>query len=383
MAVATSFDRGAMPKPLFVITLDTEPDNEWGRPRVATTQNARYIPRFHQLCASKGLKVTYLMTLEMAEDEFLRTYLEPRLRYGECEVGAHLHPWNTPPLAPVSEDDLAHHPYPFEYPQEIQRQKLETLVAAIERYYGRRPTSYKAGRWGLDAVHARLLEELGFLVDTSVCPGINWGPSKGDPRGSGGPNFNRAPAQPYRLSKDDVCRPGSMGLLEIPPTIVFYSALGRYLPPVRALYWRIRRVRRAFDRYHVGSLWLRPYPYMTVARLARVAKLALGAGTPVLNLTLHSSELMPGGSPYNRTDASIEDLFERLEQYFTLVASQGVESVTLTEARERLIANAATVAGDGGDSLSATSAAGDATEPSGGAPRASATAARSAGSAAR
>jgi len=347
-----------VPKPLFVITLDTEPDDEWGRPRVATTENARFIPRFHELCAGKGFKVTYLMTLEMVEDEFLRSYLGPRLQSGECEVGAHLHPWNTPPLVPATDDDLAHHPYPFEYPPDVQRQKLETLVGAIERCYGVRPTSYKAGRWGLDAVHARLLEDLGFLVDTSVCPGINWGPSKGDPRGTGGPNFNRAPTHPYRLSGDDVCRPGSLGLLEIQPTIVFYSALGRYVPGVRALYWRFRRVRRAFDRYHVGSLWLRPYPYMTVARLARVAELALRAGRPVLNLTLHSSELMPGGSPYNRTDAAIDDLFVRLDGYLSLAASQGVEGVTLTEARNRLLGAAANgkgaaVAAGGGPSTNA------------------------------
>jgi hypothetical protein len=128
--------------------------------------------------------------------------------------------------------------------------------------------------------------------------------------------------------------------LEIPPTIVFYSPIGRYVPGVRALYKRFRRVRRAFDRYHVGSLWLRPYPFMTVARLKRVAELALRAGSPVLNLTLHSSELMPGGSPYNKTPASIDNLFARLEEYFSHVQRQGVEAVTLSEAGRRLAATA-------------------------------------------
>ena len=58
-----------MSQPLpFVITLDTEADNEWGRPAVATTANARFIPRFHELCVRGGFRITYLMTLEMAED---------------------------------------------------------------------------------------------------------------------------------------------------------------------------------------------------------------------------------------------------------------------------------------------------------------------------
>jgi hypothetical protein len=327
--------------PLFVITLDTEPDNEWGRPSVATTENARFIPRFHDLCQQVGgFKVTYLMTYEMAEDPFLRGYLLPRLRAGECEVGAHLHPWNTPPVVPATDDDMRHHPYPYEYPPEVQRAKLHTLVMAIQRHYDVEPVSYKAGRWGLDGFHAGLLDEMGFRADTSVCPGVNWGPSKGDPRGRGGPNFTRASPHPYRLSREDVCRPGSLHLWEVPPTIVFYSALGRYVPGVRALYRRFRRVRRLFDRQHLGAQWLRPYPYMTVERLKRVVALARHAGAPVLNLTFHSSELMPGGSPYNRTEESIEGLFTRLRAFLTFVRTEGLESVSLVQARDRVAASA-------------------------------------------
>jgi len=335
-----------MRKPLmFVITLDTEPDNEWARPSQPATENARFVPRFHELCLEHGLKITYLLTIEMAQDRFLREYLRPRLADGQCEVGAHLHPWNTPPLEALTDDDFRYHPYPFEYPPDVQRRKLETLVGAIERNYGVRPVSYKAGRWGLDAVHARLLETLGFLVDTSVCPGVNWGPSKGHPGRSGGPNYNDAPALPYRLADDDVCRKG-VGLWEISPTIVFYSAIGRYVPAVRKLYGRYRKVRRLLDRSHLGSQWLRPYPYMTAARLARVAELALEAGAPVLNLTFHSSELMPGGSPYNPTVDSIEDLYRRLGGFFDWLSARGVEGVTLAEARNRL-ASAGAASGNG------------------------------------
>jgi sugar phosphate isomerase/epimerase len=133
-----------------------------------------------------------------------------------------------------------------------------------------------------------------------------------------------------------VCQPGSLRVWEIPPTIVFYSAIGRQVPGVRALYRRFRRVRRLFDRRHLGSQWLRPYPHMTVERLKRVATLARRMGAPVLNLTFHSSELMPGGSPYNRTEESIENLFSRLEGFLSFVRAQRMEGVTLDEARDRL-----------------------------------------------
>lgn len=332
-----------MSTPVFVITLDTEPDNEWGRPSVATTENARFVPRFHQLCLRHGFPVTYLLTLEMAADPFLRDYLRPRAAAGECEIGAHLHPWNTPPLESVTEDDMRHHPYPFEYPLDVQRAKLATLVAAIERHHETRPTSYKAGRWGLDEAHAGLLEEFGFTADTSVCPGVDWGPSKGAPAGRGGPDFTTAPLRPYRLSRENVCRPGSLRVWEVPPTIVFYSALGRMVPGVRTLYRKVRRVRRLFDRQHAGAQWLRPYPYQTAARLRRVVELARAAGAPVLNMTLHSSELMPGCSPYNKTEASIEDLYRRLEDFLGGLRRDGLEGLTLAAAAARLDSGGAVV----------------------------------------
>src|SRR5512144_2975448 len=56
-------DRGAAAcagSPSFLITIDTEGDNLWSRPREITTGNARYLPRFQALCEKYGLKPTYL-----------------------------------------------------------------------------------------------------------------------------------------------------------------------------------------------------------------------------------------------------------------------------------------------------------------------------------
>jgi hypothetical protein len=327
--------------PMFVITIDTEPDNEWARPAVTTTANARFIPPFQDLCERFGFKVTYLLTLQMAEDEFLREYLPPRLEVRAAEAGAHPHPWNTPPLIEVSPDDNRHHPYVYEYPTEVQRAKLETLVGVIERNFGVRPVSYKTGRWGLDGGHARILQDLGFLVDSSVCPGKDWRHDRGHPNGNGGPDYRRAPLNPYSLSHADVCQRGSMRLWEVPPTIVFYSAFGRNVPGVRELYWRSALVRRAFDWKRNGPEWLRPYPHMTIERLCRVATVAMSLGAPVLNLTFHFSELMPGGSPHNRDKADIESLYRRLEGLFEFLQSCDAIGLTLSEARDRFAASRA------------------------------------------
>jgi hypothetical protein len=49
----------------FLITVDTEGDNLWARPRELTTHNAAWLPRFQALCERYGLKPTYLTAWEM------------------------------------------------------------------------------------------------------------------------------------------------------------------------------------------------------------------------------------------------------------------------------------------------------------------------------
>ncbi len=50
----------------FIITIDTEGDNLWARPREITTRNAEYLPRFQSLCERFGFKPVYLTNYEMA-----------------------------------------------------------------------------------------------------------------------------------------------------------------------------------------------------------------------------------------------------------------------------------------------------------------------------
>jgi hypothetical protein len=80
---------------------------------------------------------------------------------------------------------------------------------------------------------------------------------------------------------------------------------------------------------------------MTIERLCRVATVAMGLGAPVLNLTFHSSELMPGGSPHNRDKADIESLYRRLEGLFAFLQSCGAIGLTLAEARDRFASSRA------------------------------------------
>jgi hypothetical protein len=81
---------------------------------------------------------------------------------------------------------------------------------------------------------------------------------------------------------------------------------------------------RAFNKvFQLEPLWFRPYPHMSAERLLEVYRVARAQGLPALEMMLHSSELMPGGSGYNPTEASIEQLYARLERVFAQLARDG------------------------------------------------------------
>ena len=83
----------------FLISIDTEGDNLWAWKTgdKITTENARFLPRFQELCEKYGFKPTYLTNHEMANDPFFVRYFKQRNLSGKCEIGMHLHAWNSPP----------------------------------------------------------------------------------------------------------------------------------------------------------------------------------------------------------------------------------------------------------------------------------------------
>ena len=67
---------------------------------------------------------------------------------GTAEIGAHLHPWNTPPLteAFVPRNSMTKNLSPA-----LQLAKIQQLTRTLEDAFGARPRSFRAGRYGLGA----------------------------------------------------------------------------------------------------------------------------------------------------------------------------------------------------------------------------------------
>lgn len=292
--------------PALLVAIDTEGDNQWDAAarRHQTFENIYALERLHDFFARRGIRPTYVVTYPVAADRRSADVLSRLLARGDCEIGAHHHAWETPPFAP---EDVDRHPYALSLPLDRFDRQLESLTAAITTAVGRRPISYRSGRFGFAAAHVSSLERQGYLIDSSVAP-LFYEAHKG------GPDFVGAPLTPYFLAYDDATRPGTSSVLELPIS----AALNRRLPAwIERLYGRAPRpytTRRLLRLARIAEVrWLRP-SYSSAEHMIALARQIARQGVPLLNLLFHSSEAIAGGSPYNRTEGDVLAFFERLDR---------------------------------------------------------------------
>lgn len=305
-----------------MIGVDTEADDQWsdeGRRRL-TVRNAERLPGLQDLCDRYGARPTYLVTWEMATRDESAPILRDLARTGRAEIGTHLHPWTSPPFRP---EDLAAHTYPHNLPPELLERQLVELTDVIEERLGPRPTTYRAGRNGFDGRTLPVLERLGYTVDTSVDPLFNETRKRGM-------SFAGAPREPYHPDYADVRRPGRSPILEVPITSATVPGLPK---PLEAAYTRLPPLpwRGALKRLGLRAAWLRPSYTSRGEMLAFASRLAR-AGATSFNIIFHSSELLPGGSPYTPDAPSVERFLDDLRALLDhLTGTLGVVGRTYAE----------------------------------------------------
>src|SRR5262245_4836796 len=87
---------------LFTMTIDTEEEWDWnaGWPVAdLRLKNIRHLPRLQDLYSRQGVATTYFTDQAVFDDPESRAILLDLARREHVEIGMHIHPWNTPPLA--------------------------------------------------------------------------------------------------------------------------------------------------------------------------------------------------------------------------------------------------------------------------------------------
>lgn len=325
----------------LIITIDTEADNQWARPKSLTLENKRFLPRFQSLCDRFAFRPTYLCTYEMVVDPEFQDIVGPYQESGRAEIGAHLHPWTSPPFGPEEPQGTDHHTFPSELSLETFELKMAHLGAAIKSAFGRAPTSYRAGRYGFCESQTDVLSRLGYRVDCSVAPFMTYSHVAGMPGGRGGADFRKARPEPYLL-------PGGSGrdggrVVEVPITILFAREPIASWPACQG--WLADHpshlVTRLLRRSGFFPEWFRPGRDVAGSDLIRIYNSAKRRGLPCAEMMFHSSELMPGCSPTFPDESSIERLYTTFEEVFRHIAQDEGRGATLTgfaEAYVKLIA---------------------------------------------
>ncbi len=314
----------------LIVTIDTEEDN-WApySPTGYTVRNIERLPALQELFVSYGVRPTYLVTYQVVTHDDAAGILESLLRAEQCEIGAHCHPWSTPPS---TEERIQRNSMLCNLPAALQAAKIRTLHAAIVARLDIRPTSFRSGRWGYSPTVAATLQELGYRVETSITAYTDWQYCEG-------PDYSNMAPMPFLFSPDDIYRPSGSGrMLQVPATVGY---LQRDFAMSNAVVNRIRRsplrhlkLIGVLDRLGwVNKVWLSP-ENATAAQMIALAQQMRENGYPLVNLFFHSSTLTAGLTPFVRDRQDEIKFSNRIREFLEFARQSGFESITLSEARE-------------------------------------------------
>jgi hypothetical protein len=317
----------------FILTIDTEGDNQWDHGRELTVENIKFVPRFQEMCEKYHIKPTYLVTSEVCEDSFAKEIFTNYSTKDKAEIGTHLHSWTSPPFQDKDgyRFNDPNHAFATEFPDKVLSEKVRILTDLIEHSFGKRPLSFRSGRFGFNENLAKILYNNHYIIDSSVTPFTSWTNYNGIPGGIGGPDFIDRTPFPYRYSFEK----GS--LLEIPVTILPTKFPMNKNKAIANYYFRnvdnslfLRLFRKLL--FSNQPLWLRPHQWMNINLFEEIIGEAKSIKLPYLVMMFHSSELMPGCSIYRKDKNSIEKLYDLLECFFALLSKENIDSLTLCEA---------------------------------------------------
>ena len=318
-----------MSAPQLAIVVDTEEEFDWTLPFARENVSTRSIPAQAQaqaIYARFGAVPTYVVDYPVASDPAAVEYLGGLLARGQAEIGAHLHPWVTPPH---EEEVTQLNSYHCNLPPALERAKIEALTHLIERGFGARPSVFKAGRYGFGPRTAEALVALGYTIDCSYVPHVSFA-------ADGGPDFRGVPDQPFWLQD---------GLLEVPLTSGFFGAAAGAGPPLAALFDSERAARLRLPGLLartglVARSALTPEGVSAGEQIALIKSL-MRRGHTFFTLTYHSPSLAPGNTPYVRNEADLAAFLRRIETVLRAFKEElGGDFTTVSRYRAALIGSA-------------------------------------------
>lgn len=298
--------------PVMLCVIDAEEEFDWhddlARTNTATSTIAAQ-PIIHDRIFDRyGIVPTYCVDWPVASDPVSVATLRSLLEAERCEIGAHLHPWVCPPY---EETVSIFNSYAGNLPADLEYRKLKNLTQVITDNFGQAPIIFKAGRYGVGQSTADSIAKLGYQIDTSIAPRTSY-------LTNGGPDFYAYDANPFWFTGD------GKHLLELPATTGY---CGQWRHHGDSLYPLLQTA--LARRLHLGGLAARSKLLERIRltpegcdahALIKLVKTLHHDGCQIFSLTYHSPSLVPGHTPYVRTEADLARFFDTVEailRYFT------------------------------------------------------------------
>ncbi len=312
--------------PRLIVVVDTEEEFDWkSEPdRDANKVTSMdHIGRVQDIFDGYGIRPCYVVDYPVASQPRGYAPLREFNRSGRCEIGAQLHPWVNPPASEVL---TRANMYPGNLPEPLERQKLESLRNVILENFDCSPVAYKAGRYGFGRNTARILEDLGFLIDLSVCPPMDFS-------SEGGPDYSGFSASPFWFGNS------ASPILEIPCTGGFVGWASRHSHSLFGLANSLESLRlpgilarlRAVDR-----LMLSPEGYSSAEHI-RLTRELFARGIRTFTWSFHSPSVVPGNTSYVDSSAELQAFLDSFYRFFDFFFGElGGEPSSPSMLREQL-----------------------------------------------
>lgn len=321
-----------MEKVYLVITIDCECDksDDWTSSCPITfTSITEGLPNIlHPLFNKYGAIPTYLLSNEVMEDKAAVETL--KALEGCYEYGTHLHADYVGPNKRYDEySGTMTEDFQKDYPPEIEEAKLKNLTRLFEQKIGYSPKSFRAGKFGISEHTISILERLGYLVDTSVTPYLLW--------------WNNVSLVDFLKASNLPYYPVSQGIghkvLEVPITIetnflnkALYKKVFPFLIQPSVYRFSFRVINKLLP-----CRWLRPFPHYSSQEMIDISEKVIRKNKGrmvVLNMMFHSTEVMPGKSPYIKSQDDQANFLDRIEGYFKYCRDRRINFSNLTEIGE-------------------------------------------------
>ena len=295
----------------FLLTVDTEEEFDWDKPLNREGYSIQHVPRlakFQEFCEHEGVVPIYLVDWPIAQSDMAGEILRDAAKAGRAEIGVQLHPWVNPPF---TEEVTQANSFAGNLGYELEADKFLRLRNQIEQQFGVAPLIYRAGRYGLGPRTAEILQNNGIAIDTSVR-------AKFDYSASGGPDYRQHPLLPYWV--DD-----QRTLLELPLTTTFWGLLRQLGDTIYPRLWRTPSVRGAMAQTKLLERIPLTPEGVSVEEAIRGIDMALDEDLPVLVFSFHSPSLSLGHTPYVKSEADLDNLYDWWRRIFAYLEMRGIK----------------------------------------------------------